>query len=235
MPTITAVETTTTTTPPVTAQSSSVQAAESQIVFRGIDWHTYNQLSEAAGEGQHFHLIFDGKDLEIMVTSSIHEYYKDLLAKIVDMVAVGLDLDYESCGETTWKTAVRGLEADLSYYFDPEKVRVAKEALSRKSMNPADYPYPDLALEIDLSPPQVDRSSIYRDLGVGEVWRLTRADKLIFEQLQPDGTYSPVGESRFLRVRPEDVLRWLTDAENERRVDWYRRLHEWAMGLGKGT
>ena len=34
-----------------------------------------------------------------------------------------------ACGQTTWKTAIRGLEADLSYYFDPEKIRVAKEAI----------------------------------------------------------------------------------------------------------
>jgi Uma2 family endonuclease len=92
-------------------------------------------------------------------------------------------------GDGSWKTSARGLEADLSYSFDPEQVRVANQALARKSMNPTDYPYPDLAIEIDLSPPQVDRPSIYRDLGVAEVWWLAGTDKLMFEQLQPDGTY----------------------------------------------
>src|SRR5258708_28352701 len=116
---------------------------EQRTVFRGVDWHTYQQLSEATGEGQHVHLIYDGKDLEIMVIGNIHERYKELLSRIVNAVSMGRDLDYVACGQTTWKSEIRGLEADLSYYFEPDKVRLAKEALALKSMNPADYPRPD--------------------------------------------------------------------------------------------
>jgi hypothetical protein len=55
----------------------------------------------------------------------------------------------------------RGLQADLSYYFDPEKMRVSRQALKRKSMDPADYPSaPDLAIEIDASRPKVDRPAV---------------------------------------------------------------------------
>jgi Uma2 family endonuclease len=126
----------------------------------------------------------------------------------------------------------RGLEADLSYYFDPDKIRVAQEALARMSMDPADYPLPDLAIEIDMSPPQVDRPAIYRDLGVAEVWRLVQGQELIIEQLQADGSYAPVEESRFLHIRAEDVLRWLNEAATERPAAWNRRLNQWAIGLG---
>jgi Uma2 family endonuclease len=85
---------------------------------------------------------------------------------------MGRDLDSVGCGQTTWKTVIPGLEADLSYYFEPEKVQVAKAALARRSADPADYSRPDLAIEIDMSPPQVDRPAIYTDLGVAEVWLL---------------------------------------------------------------
>ena len=91
-------------------------------------------------------MIYDGKDLEIMVFGNPHEYYKGLLSKIVNAVTMGLNLDHVDCGQTTWKTENRGLEADLSYYFDPGKIRVAREALARMSKNSADYPYPDLAI-----------------------------------------------------------------------------------------
>jgi Uma2 family endonuclease len=217
---------------PVDPAFVPIEGGDQRTVFRGVDWHTYNQLSEATGEGQHVRLIYDGKDLEIMVTGNVHEHYKELLGTIVRAVTMGRDLEYVSCGQTTWKTVIRGLEADLSYYFDPEKVRVAKEALARRSTDPADYPRPDLAIEIDMSSPQVDRPAIYADLGVAEVWRLVRGQELIMVQFQADGSYASVEESRFLHIRAEDVLRWLNEAATASEAAWNRRLNQWAMGLG---
>ncbi len=217
--------------PAGTAAAVPISGGDLRRVFRKVDWHTYNQLSEATGEGQHVRLLYDGKDLEIMVTGNLHERYKELLGAIVRAVTMGRDLDYVSCGQTTWKTEIRGLEADLSYYFDPEKIRVAQDALARRSTAPADYPRPDLAIEIDMSPPQVNRPAIYTDLGVSEVWRLDRGQELVIEQLQADGSYALVEESRYLHIRAADVLRWLNEAAAEREAAWSRRLNLWAMGL----
>jgi Uma2 family endonuclease len=203
------------------------------MVFRGVDWHTYHTLSEAAAEGQHFHLVYDGKDMEIVVTSNVHEHWKALLSKLISAVTSWLSIDCVSCGETTWKTQTRGLEADLSYYFDPEKIRAAREALGRQSMDPADYPLPDLAIEVDVSPPQVDRPAVYAEMGVTEVWRYVRGQKLIIEQRQPDGSYTPVEASRFLPIRAEEVLGWLTAEDASHEPAWNRRLNQWAMGLGR--
>jgi Uma2 family endonuclease len=207
---------------------------DQRTVFRGVGRHVYDALSEAQSEPQHLRLAYDGTDLEIiMVVSYVHEHRKELLSKIVNAVTSGLDIDYLSCGETTWNTEQRGLQADLSYYFDPEKIRQAKAAQTRDSRDPADYPKPDLAIEIDTSPPQIDRPGIYADLRVAEVWRFVKGGKLIMEQLQEDGTYAPVAVSRFLRIGPKDVLRWLNDAASERESAWNRRLNQWAMGLGQ--
>ncbi|MGO9597904.1 MAG: Uma2 family endonuclease [Isosphaeraceae bacterium] len=233
--------TTITSTVPVRTPSSPAPASafvifeggDQRTVFRGVDWHSYNQLSLATGERGCIRLIYDGKDLEIMVIGNPHEYYKGLLIKIVNAVMTGLDLDYVDCGQTTWKTELRGLEADLSYYFEPGKVRVARESLARMSMDSADYPYPDLAIEIDMSPTQVDRPAIYREIGVTEVWRLVRAQELIIEQLGADGSYVPVEQSRFLHIRAEDILPWLNDAATEHPASWNRRLTDWAMERGR--
>lgn len=202
-------------------------------VFRGVDWHAYHSLSEAMGEGQHVRLAYDGKDLEMMVTGNVHEYLKELISKIVNAVTSGLDIDCVSCGETTWKTAMRGLQADLSCYFNPAKIQSARSALARKSTDPSDYPRPDLAIEIDMSPSQVDRAIIYSDLGVSEVWRFIRGETLVIEHLQEDRSYASAPESQFLHIRVEDVLRRLNDAVTERESAWNRRLNEWAMGLGR--
>jgi Uma2 family endonuclease len=215
------------------AGSAPGVSGDQRIVFRGVDWHTYSQLSGSLGEHQRVHLVYDGKDLEIMVIGNAHEILKDLISKIVTAVAMGLDVDCLGSGQATWKTEIRGLEADLSYYFNAEKIRTATAAWARRSMDPADYPRPDLAIEIDLSPSKVDRRAIYKEIAVTELWRFVSADKLIFEQLQPDGSYAGVEVSQFLRIRPDEVLMWVNEAATERQAVWNRRLNQWAMGLSR--
>jgi Uma2 family endonuclease len=203
-----------------------------RIVFRGVSRDAYESLSRAASEGEHIRLAFDGKDLEITVTSNLHANWKALLGKIVSAVTTWRRIPCVSNGEATWETPIRGLQADLSYHFDPEKIRVAREALARGSMKPYDYPNPDLAIEIDMSGPQVDRPAIYADLRVAEVWRLGRK-ALVIEQLQADGSYAKVEESRFLGIRADVILEWLSAEDRFDEAAWDLRLNEWAMGLGQ--
>ncbi len=212
------------------------------IVFRGVPWEVYDSLSDAIGEDLHVRLAYDGKDLEIMTTGNVHENLKESVGKLVHAVASWSRIRHVSCGETTWKSAAaeRGLQADLSYCFDPEKVRTAREALGRGSMDPADYPWPDLAVEIDVSNPQIDRPSIYAALRVAEIWRIARDRKPVIEHLQPDGSYAPVQASRFLPLTADEIHELLTAEDIAREEDWYRRLNEWAMGRyregpGEGT
>jgi Uma2 family endonuclease len=203
------------------------------IVIQGIDRDLYNRLDEAIGEGQHIRLAYDGKDLELMTTSDLHEFYTDLFGKFVGAVTFELDIECVSTGEKTWKTEEmdRGLQADLSYYFDPEKIRMSRRALKLKSMDPADYPSsPDLAIEMDASRPKVDRPAVYAALRAAEVWRFDGAEVTI-EQLQPDGSHAPAQASRFLPVRAEEILRWLLDEEATLGLPWERRLRQWARRL----
>ena len=52
------------------------------------------------------------------------------------------------------------------------------------------FPSPDLAIEIDISPPKVDRPGIYAALGVAEVWRFD-GDVAVIERLTPEAAMSP--------------------------------------------
>ncbi len=104
--------------------------------------------------------------------------------------------------------------------------------LARESKDPADYPWPDLAVEIDISFPEADRGSIYSALRVAEVWRLVKGRTLVIEQLQEDGSYAPAEASRFLPIRPDEVIGWLYAEDVGEEDAWYRRLNLWAMGMG---
>jgi Uma2 family endonuclease len=220
-------------TAPRGSASAITDFGDQRIVIRGIDRDLYNRLDEAIDEGQHIRLAYDGKDLELMTTSDLHEFYKILFGKFVDVVTSVLNIDHVASGEKTWKTEEtdRGLQADLSYYFAPEKIRVSRKALRRKSMERTDYPSaPDVAIEIDASRPKVDRPAVYAALRAEEIWRFDGAEVTI-EQLQPDGSYVRAQSSRFLPVRAQEILRWLLDDDVTLTSVWERRLRQWARRL----
>jgi Uma2 family endonuclease len=217
---------------PAPSPPQAVDLGDQRIVIRGVGWHVYDCLSEAIGEGQHVRLAYDGEDLEIMTAGYPHERYKGLLGKFVATVSRARRIPRKSAGETTWKRPKieRGFQADECYYFDAAKFAAVEAAFERRSMDPADYPNPDLAIEIDLSGPKVDRPGIYAKLQVAEVWRFDGAS-VVIEQLQADGSYAPAETSRFLPVRASDILRWLIDEDSADEIAWERRLDQWARRL----
>ncbi len=99
-------------------------------------------------------------------------------------------------------------------------------ALARRSGKIKDYPDPDLAAEVDISRPKIDRQGIYAALQVSEVWRVFE-ERVSIEQLQSDGKYVAALFSRFLRVTPDDVARWVLREGARGSVTWKQRLREW--------
>jgi Uma2 family endonuclease len=210
-------------------------SGDRRTVFRGVGWETYRSLSRALGEGDHVRLAYDGRDLEVMTTGNLHENLKELAGHFIKAVASWRAIPHVGYGEATLddEAAERGIQADLSYCFEPGKVRLAREALARRSMDSADYPKPDLAVEVDISPSQVDRPSIYATLQVAEIWRVQRDRRVVIEHLRADGTYAPAEASRFLGVTAAEVEAWLNAEDVATEDAWYRRLNRWAMGLGR--
>jgi len=204
-------------------------AGEQRIVIRGLSWDLYDRLSDAVGERQHVYLAYDGKDLELMTTGPIHDHYTELFGWFMRFVASELRIRCRPLGQTTWKRPeiARGLEADRCYYFTPKKIKAELKGLAKKSNNIADYPNPDLAIEIDISPSQVDRPGIYAALKVPEVWRFD-GESLVIGQLRPDGSYAAAEQSLFLPVRAEEVCRWVVHEDSSDELAWEQRLREWA-------
>jgi Uma2 family endonuclease len=205
---------------------------DQRITIRGLSWDLYDRLSDAIDPRQHIYLAYDGKDLEIMTKGRWHEHYKELFGRFVSRVTAALMIRRATLGETSWKRPeiARGLEADQCYYFAPDKLEADARARARKSDDIADYPNPDLAIEVDLSPSQIDRPSIYATLRVREIWRFDGAS-VVIEQLGPDGSYSPVDYSRFLPVTANDILRWIIHEDSTDELEFERRVTEWAREL----
>ncbi len=201
---------------------------DQRIVIRGVGWHVYETLVDSVGERQHIYVAYDGQDLEIMTKGYYHEDVRALFGRLMNAITFELDIPSRDAGETTWKRPemARGLEADQCYFFAAEKLAIIATALARKSNNIDDYPNPDLAVEIDISPSAIDRPGIYAALRVSEVWRFD-GEVVVFEQLRPDGTYMAIETSQYLPIRAEEVLRWIAVEDSVNRTAWERRLRDW--------
>ncbi len=206
-----------------------VREPDQRVVIRDVDYAFYERLVDSIPGWRHIHVDFDGKDLEVMSPGIQHDGDRKLLGQFVEAIAQVLRIPYKSAGQTTWKRPeiARGLESDESYYFQADKLDAVAASKARRSDDIADYPNPDLAIEVDISPSKVDRAGIYAALGVPEVWRF-ESDQLVIELLGDDGRYHPTARSRFLPITSEQVRRWVVDEDSENESAWARRLRAWA-------
>jgi Uma2 family endonuclease len=202
---------------------------DDRVVIRGVDWDFYEQLVDSIPEDEHIHVDYDGKDVEIvMVTGPFHEGVGKLMSQLIEIIAQELEISYRSYGRTTWKRPAvrRGLEADDCFFFRAGKLATIAAADARKSKDLSDYPNPDLAIEVDESPPKIDRQGIYAALQVGEVWRF-EDETVLIDRLGEDGRYHEAPESQFLPVTVEEIRRWVVEEDRSDQSAWARRLRAW--------
>jgi Uma2 family endonuclease len=203
---------------------------EERVVIRDVDWAFYEQLVDSIPAGVNLHADYDGKDVELMSLSAFHDVIKKRLGRFVELVAEELEIACTSLGQTTWKRPqiARGMEADECYCFATEKLATIAEAMARMSEDVADYPNPDLAIEVDVSPSKIDRPGIYAALRVSEVWRFDgKRREVVIERLTAGGSYEPADGSEFLPVRAEEVGRWILEEDSRDGSQWARRLRAW--------
>ena len=190
---------------------------DERVVIRGVDWVFYEQLADSIPDRCSIHVDYDGKDVEIMSPGLIHDSDKRLLGRVVELVAEECGISFKSAGQTTWKRpeVARGLEADESYFFHADKLDAVAAGKARRSLDIAEYPNPDLGIEVDMSPPKIDRPGIYAALRVAEIWRFDGEQQQLFiERLEDDGTYRTVDRSSFLPVYAAEIRRWVVEEDS---------------------
>ncbi len=210
--------------------STMTSEPDQRAVIRDVSWSFYEQLADSIPEGCHIHLNYDGKDVEIMSPGLLHDSEKSLLGRVVELVAEECEIPCKSAGQTTWKRSevARGLEADESYFFLSAKLAAVAAAKARRSLDIADYPNPDLAIEVDISPPKIDRPGIYAALKIAEFWRFDGDRREVFiERMQPDETYCTVDRSSFLPISAAEIRHWVVEEDSHDESAWARRLRAW--------
>jgi len=198
-----------------------------KVVLRGVSWDFYeNFLREVDNQRIRVFLTYDRGALEIMAPSPYHERYKTLIARFIETLTMELNIPIVSGGSTTFRREdlERGLEPDECYYIQHEaQVRETRE------VNLLRDPPPDLVLEMDYTPHELDRESIYAALGVPEIWRynIRRLEVLL---RQPDGSYQVSTTSAtfpFLPMRELERFLLMRNTLDETTV--VRRFRDWVV------
>lgn len=134
-----------------------VQAAsvteERRILLSNVPWSTYVVLRDSL-DSSGVRMTYLKGALEIMSPSRGHEVDKTQIARLLELFCLERDIPLYGYGSTTFRREEkeRGLEADECYCRD------------------RDGEVPDIALEVIVTNPLLDKLEVYRGLGVREVW-----------------------------------------------------------------
>lgn len=223
---------------PSPANTLSVDHHPARILLHGLSWTTYLRILDETGDRRRARLSFNRGVLEIMSPGPVHERDGKGFDRVIAITTEEARIAVVPYGSTTWKReeAEKGLEADECYYFTAEKRAVGAAARRRGSKASSDYPFPDLAIEVDMRRAAVDRAEIYAALGVPEVWSFDD-EKLRIDQLGDDGTYHEVAQSRFIPLRSDDIVRWVLRSEQAEDVTaWAIEFRDWVRAelAGRG-
>ena len=201
-------------------------AGERRLLIPRISWDAYIALGdELERQGNRsVRLTYDRGSLEIMTTGRPHEWYKKMLGNLVVTLACERNIEVSSGGQMTFlrEDLDRGLEPDECWWIAHEP-----EMRTRDDYDPYNDPPPDLALEIEISNPLLDKLGIYAELGVPEIWRFD-GRALTFWGRQGDESYRQVENSvAFSVLRPEHLLPYLRIDDEVGETSRLRRFAEW--------
>ncbi len=201
---------------------------EQRTLIRDVSYGFYKQFCEAIGE-QPIRLSFIDGMLEIMVTKNPHEFYKTVLAKLIEATVLEGNIPVRSGGNMTFQRddLEKGFEPDECWWIAHEE-QVRRKTEFDFKIDPA----PDLSVEIEMSRSLVNRISIYAAIGVTEIWRFD-GNKLRFCHLQPDGTYEDrMNSLSFPFLSPADLLPYLSIDDDRDETTRIRQYVQWLREQG---
>ncbi|AMV37284.1 Uma2 family endonuclease [Planctomyces sp. SH-PL62] len=172
------------------------QSEGRRLVLYDVPWEQYQSLLELFSD-RRLRLTYDRGTLELTTPLSIHERYKMLIGRMIDVMTMEWGVRVVAAGSTTFhrRDVRRGLEPDQCYYFAN-----ADKVVDWSRIDLGVDPPPDLAVEIDVTSDSTLRMDVYAGLGIPEVWRFDgeRLDILRLES----GSYRRVDRSGVLPLAP---------------------------------
>lgn len=192
--------------------------------YIGIDWNTYEQISEELGESTSLHLFYEKGSLTIMPVTELHELLTSLLHNFITFAGMNLKLDVIPTGKATLRSKRReyGVEPDLSFFVSKSDIHQTKDYVP-KEIELA----PDIVCEIDVHHPSDDKFEIYSEFSVAEFWQCGD-EKLKIFKLNENGKYSEIEKSEELPILTSAILtEYLKRGQNEQQFKVLSDFQKW--------
>jgi Uma2 family endonuclease len=205
--------------------------SEQRVVLRDISWETYERLLKDLESCSAPRLTYDRGVLEIMSPLSEHERCNRNLSLLVEIFAEEFHIEVGNLGSTTFKREIfhRGFEPDSCFYIQNE----ARIRNTRRVDLEVDPP-PDLVIEIDLTNDSIDKFPLFANLGVPEVWRISRR-KVNIHVLE-GALYRRQESSEVLApLNARELTELLEASLSMKRTAWLRHLRERFRSLKPGS
>ena len=197
--------------------------ADSYLVIHNVEWDEYEALLAAFGENKGLRLSYDAGRLEIMVLSTEHENYAELIKQIIGTLSLRLRVKVLHFGSATMrkKGHRKGAEPDACFY-----VQHAESIGKRKHIDFSSDPPPDIVVQVDLHHDSLSKFPIYATFGVKELWRYDGRSLHIYHL--KNGEYVAADASLALPMLTSSRLTELLDhSQAESQYDVLRRFEDW--------
>lgn len=152
---------------------------ERRILLPDVPWATYVVLRDTV-DSPGIRMTYLEGALEIMSSSRRHEVDKKQIARLLELFCLERDIPLYAYGSMTLRREEkkRGLEADECYCRGDDR------------------DVPEIALEVIVTSPLLDKLEVYRGLGVREVW-VYRNDGFVLHALR---------DERYERIEASEIL-----------------------------
>jgi Uma2 family endonuclease len=136
---------------------SALIGSERRLLLEGVSWAAYVALRDSLDRAdRHVSLTYLDGQLELVTKGQPHEENKSLIGRLLETWALERRVDLRGFGEITVRreSRQRALEPDECYTLGPK--------------SPDDPP--QIAIEVIVTRPLLDKLEVYAGLDVAEVW-----------------------------------------------------------------
>lgn len=198
-------------------------------ILNKVDWETYDHLVKDLMGRREVRLSYDNGRLEIMALSMDHEIPAKLLPHLILVLAQACGLNFLSVGSSTLRKRpkAKGTEPDDCFYFN-EFEKISGKSTIDLSVDPP----PDLAFEVDITSPSLNKFPIYAEIGVPELWRFTESGIIFYLLVGSDYVETP-NSGLFPFLSSDALLKFLRRGEEKGVVVMVSEFAEWVRANRK--